>query len=69
MSRFDGVNEMDYKGCTIKTMEDSRGRWDWKIDTKYTSLIIITDSGNAYSEDAAIRQAKEGIDEAVRSAW
>jgi len=69
MSRFDGVNEIDYKGCTIKTMEDSRGRWDWKIDTKFTSLTIFPDSGNAYSEDAAITEAKKKIDEAVRSAW
>jgi hypothetical protein len=69
MSTFEGVNEIDYKGCTIKTMENSSGSWDWKIDTNYTSLTIITDSGSTSSENAAIKQAKEEIDNAVRSAW
>ncbi|MBE9002702.1 hypothetical protein IQ274_32105 [Nostoc sp. LEGE 12447] len=50
-------------------MENSRRRWDWKIDTKNTSLTIIMDSGTNYSEIAAIKQAKENIDNAIRSAW
>jgi hypothetical protein len=69
MSRFEGVNEIDYKGCTIKTMENSNKLWDWKIDTNYTSLTIIMDSGSTSSENAAIKQAKEKIDQAVRSEW
>jgi hypothetical protein len=50
-------------------MENSSGSWDWKIDTKYTSFAIITGSGNTSSENAAIKQAKEKIDQAVCSAW
>ena len=67
--RFDGVNETEYKGCTIKTMENSSGRWDWKIDTNFTSLIIIGDSGWSYSESSSIQEAKEKIDDAIRSSW
>ena len=69
MSTFEGVNEIDYKGCTIKTMENSSRLWDWKIDTNYTSLTIIADSGSASSENAAIKQAKEKIDQEVRNTW
>ena len=69
MSIFEGVNEIVYKGCTIKTMENSSGSWDWKIDTTCTILTIITDWGNTSSENTAIKQAKEKIDQAIRNAW
>ncbi len=59
-----GITETKYKDCIIKTME-SDGRWEWKIDTS-TGLSILWDTGTSYSEDAAIRDAKRRIDEAIR---
>jgi hypothetical protein len=69
MSRFEGVNEIDYKSCTIKTMENSSGRWEWKIDIKDTNLTIIMNSGSAFVENTAIKQAKDAIDDAIRRVW
>ena len=63
-----GINETEYKGCIIKTME-SGSQWDWKIDTKFTGLIIIMDSGSSYSESSAIDEAKRKIDDEIRSTW
>jgi hypothetical protein len=66
MSGIEGVNEIDYKGCTIKTTENSDRSWYWKIDTNYTSLSIYPDNGEATSERYALQEAKEKIDEAVQ---
>lgn len=66
-----GVNETDYKGCTIKTMENEGGlySWSWKIDTSTSGLTIICDEGSAMSESQAIREAKSQIDDAIRDTW
>jgi hypothetical protein len=67
MSSIEGVNEIDYKGCTIKTTENSNGSWYWKIDTNYTSLSIYPDNGEETSERYALQEAKKKIDEAVKN--
>jgi len=65
---IEGIKETAYKGCVIRTMESS-GWWDWKIDTKYTGLTIYLDSTPFTNEDAAIKHAKDKIDQAIRRNW
>jgi hypothetical protein len=65
---IEGIKETAYKGCIIRTME-SGGWWDWKIDTQYTGLTIYLDSTPFVNEDAAIKHAKDKIDQAIRRKW